>query len=107
MALHVRSTVRIMREPRALTLALTRSLGEGTGYLCVSESTQSVEMVTLALLVVLLAAVHVELCTALSVSRDTTLATFNTGLLTGTIGNIDSRTSVLIDQVALLLSCYA
>ena len=106
MALHVRSTVRIMRTSRTDTRTDTFT-GRRNWYLCVSESTQSVEMVTLALLVVLLAAVHVELCTALSVSRDTTLATFNTGLLTGTIGNIDSRTSVLIDQVALLLSCYA
>ena len=32
-------------------------------------------------------------------SRYTTLATYNTGLVFGTIGNVDARLSVLIDQV--------
>ena len=41
--------------------------------------------------------VHQSLCGVIN-TRDTTLATFNAGLAVG-IGNVDARTTVLIDQV--------
>ena len=49
-----------------------------------------------ALLTVLLAA---RVQSAGGSSRATTLATFNTGFFRGTIGNVDARVEVLIDQV--------
>lgn len=36
-------------------------------------------------------------------SRHTTLATFNAGFVVGSIGNVDARASVLIDQVSVLI----
>ena len=54
----------------------------------------------------LLFATRVQLASALESSRDTTLATYNAGLLVGTIGNIDARVTVLIDQVYTGLRSY-
>ena len=34
--------------------------------------------------------------------RDTTLATFNAGLLTVTVGRVDERVTVMIDQVRMI-----
>ena len=55
------------------------------------------QSIVLSFLMVLNAA-HVFV-SARGSSRDTTLATFNAGLISSTIGNVDARVSVLIDQV--------
>ena len=51
------------------------------------------------LAVVLLFTTRVQLASARGSSRDTTLATFNAALGEGFLAGVDSRVSVLIDQV--------
>ena len=56
----------------------------------------------LAVLAISIFATHVQLTSARESSRDTTLATFNVGLLEGMVGDsIDARAAVLVDQVAI------
>ena len=51
------------------------------------------------LLAVLLLTTRVQLASARESSRDTTLATFNVGLVEGLVQSIDAKVAVLIDQV--------
>ena len=61
------------------------------------------------LAVVLLFNTRVQLASARGSSRDTTLATFNAALAEGFLAGVDSRVSVLIDQVqktnCILFTC--
>ena len=49
-----------------------------------------------------LLAAHVQVGSTIVDYRSTTLATFNAGLLTASIENVDPRVTALIDQVSLL-----
>ena len=53
----------------------------------------------LPLLAVLLSTTRMQLASARGNSRDTTLATFNVGLVESYIGPGDARVTVMIDQV--------
>ena len=54
---------------------------------------------SIPLFLLLLMLVHMRPISAKCNKRDTTLATFNTGLLAGGPGAIDARATALIDEV--------
>ena len=89
-----------------------------SGYACavpyrsrsaVARSKTTMRAVSVLSTFLLLSATRVQLASARGSSRDTTLATYNAGLVVGTIGNIDARVTVLIDQVldgtSRIMSC--